>query len=198
MRRCIGPRESLRHDRDHVPPTNAIGLEFLVEREDRSHGFFAVANDYESMKEKIVEQAKRHFKPEFLNRLDDIIVFHMLEKADLVRIVDLEIDKLFKRVRDKNITVFLDDAAKGLLIEEGYDPQYGARPMRRAVEKYLEDQMAEHLLRGDVKEGDTVRITRREGEKALKFSVDDPPIPDMAPSVEEAAAVVAADTGATS
>ena len=178
--------------------TSNVGAELIKKQSVIGFGAMsAVANDYESMKEKIVEQAKRHFKPEFLNRLDDIIVFHMLEKADLVRIVDLEIDKLFKRVRDKNITVFLDDAAKGLLIEEGYDPQYGARPMRRAVEKYLEDQMAEHLLRGDVKEGDTVRITRREGEKALKFSVDDPPIPDMAPSVEEAAAVVAADTSTT-
>jgi ATP-dependent Clp protease ATP-binding subunit ClpC len=171
--------------------TSNVGAELI--KKQSVIGFGAIAeqkHDYDSMKEKIVEQAKRHFKPEFLNRLDDLIVFHMLEKPDLVRIVDLEIDKVFKRVKDKNITIFLDDSAKELLIEEGYDPQYGARPMRRAVEKYLEDQMAEHLLRGDVKEGDTVRITRREGEKALKFSVDDPLIPDMAPSVEEATAVV--------
>jgi ATP-dependent Clp protease ATP-binding subunit ClpC len=171
--------------------TSNVGAELI--KKQSVIGFGAIAeqkHDYDSMKEKIVEQAKRHFKPEFLNRLDDLIVFHMLEKADLIRIVDLEIDKVFKRVKDKNITIFLDDSAKELLIEEGYDPQYGARPMRRAVEKYLEDQMAEHLLRGDVKDGDTVRITRREGEKALKFSVDDPVIPDMAPSVEEATAVV--------
>jgi ATP-dependent Clp protease ATP-binding subunit ClpC len=171
--------------------TSNVGAELIKKQTTLGFGAIsATAHDYESMKEKIVEQAKRHFKPEFLNRLDDLIVFHMLEKTDLVRIVDLEIDKVLKRVRDKNITVFLDDSAKELLIEEGYDPQYGARPMRRAVEKHLEDAFAEHLLRGDVKDGDTVRITKREGEKTLKFSVDDPPIPDMAPTVEEASAVV--------
>lgn len=130
-------------------------------------GFGAIgtdSHDYNSMKDKIVEQAKRHFKPEFLNRLDDIIVFHMLEKVDLIRIVDLEIDKVLKRVRDKHITVVLDDSAKELLIVEGYDPQYGARPMRRAVEKHLEDQFAEHLLRGDIKENDVVDHAPGRGE----------------------------------
>ncbi len=172
--------------------TSNVGAELIKKQNVMGFGAIgAASHDYDSMKEKIVEQAKRHFKPEFLNRLDDIIVFHMLEKPDLIRIVDLEIDKVLKRVRDKNITVHLDDAAKELLVAEGYDPQYGARPMRRAVEKHLEDQFAEHLLRGDVKAGDTVRITKREGEKTLKFSVDDPVVPDLAPSVEEAAAVVA-------
>ena len=176
--------------------TSNVGAELI--KKQNVMGFGAIgtdSHDYNSMKEKIVEQAKRHFKPEFLNRLDDIIVFHMLEKADLIRIVDLEIDKVLKRVRDKRITVHLDDSAKELLVAEGYDPQYGARPMRRAVEKHLEDQFAEHLLRGDIKEGDTVRITRREGEKTLKFSVDDPVVPDMAPTVEEATAVVQEPTG---
>ena len=78
--------------------------------------------------------------------------------------------------------VVLDDSAKELLVAEGYDPQYGARPMRRAVEKHLEDPFAEHLLRGDIKEGDTVRISLREGEKTLKFSVDEPPAPPVPPT----------------
>jgi ATP-dependent Clp protease ATP-binding subunit ClpC len=151
-------------------------------------GFGAIgadAHDYDSMKDKITEQAKRHFKPEFLNRLDDLIVFHMLEKTDLIRIVDLEIAKVLKRVRDKHIHVELDETAKEFLIVEGYDPQYGARPMRRAVERHLEDPFAEHLLRGDVKEGDTVKVTRREGEKALKFSIE-----EQAPPAEGETAAV--------
>jgi ATP-dependent Clp protease ATP-binding subunit ClpC len=120
------------------------------------------------------------------HRLDDLIVFHMLEKEDLVKIVDLEISKVLKRVRDKKIEVELDQSSKELLIAEGYDPAYGARPMRRAVERFLEDPFAEHLLRGDIKEGDYVSITRRENEKSLKFSVR-----EETPPAEEAVAGVA-------
>ena len=164
--------------------TSNVGAELIKKQSVIGFGALSAdSNDYDSMKEKIHEQAKRQFKPEFLNRMDDMIVFHMLEKSDLICIVDLEIDKVLKRVKDKNISVLLDDSAKGLLIEEGYDPQYGARPMRRAVEKHLEDPFAEHLLRGDVKPGDLVKITRQEGEKTLKFSVEDsvpPPAPEPA------------------
>ena len=166
--------------------TSNVGAELI--KKQNVMGFGAIgadAHDYASMKEKITEQAKRHFKPEFLNRLDDLIVFHMLEKADLIRIVDLEIAKVLKRVRDKNIAVELDETAKELLIEEGYDPQYGARPMRRAVEKHLEDPFAEHLLRGDIKEGDKIKVTRREGEKSLKFTIE-----EQAPPAEGEAAAV--------
>jgi ATP-dependent Clp protease ATP-binding subunit ClpC len=83
------------------------------------------------------------FKPEFLNRLDDIIVFHQLERNDLVKIVDLEVAKVIERVRAKDIKVQLDRSAVEFLIDKGYDPTYGARPMRRAVEKFLEDPLAE-------------------------------------------------------
>ena len=103
------------------------------------------------MKGKILEEAKRVFKPEFLNRLDDQIVFHTLTKTDLMRIVDLEVSKVTKRVRQKAIDVVLDASAHEFLIEKGYDPTYGARPMRRAVEKFLEDPLAEELLRGNIK-----------------------------------------------
>ena len=163
--------------------TSNVGAELI--KKQSIMGFGAIgsgSHDFNSMKEKIEEQAKKHFKPEFLNRLDDLIVFHMLEKEDLVHIVDLEISKVLKRVRDKKIEVELDQTAKELLIAEGYDPAYGARPMRRAVERFLEDPFAEHLLRGDIKEGDHVSITRRENDKALKFSVreETPPAPEEA------------------
>ncbi len=135
-------------------------------------GFGAMSEDeadFEGMKEKIMEEAKKHYRPEFLNRLDDLVVFHMLEKKDLDRIVDLEVDKLSKRLLEKEITMVLDATARDLLVEKGYDPSYGARPMRRAVEKYLEDPLAEALLRGDVKAGDSVRVICPEGEEELRF-----------------------------
>ncbi len=168
--------------------TSNVGAELIKKQGLMGFGAIGVdKHDFNSMKEKIEEQAKKHFKPEFLNRLDDLIVFHMLEKEDLIHIVDLEINKVLKRVRDKKIEVELDQSAKELLIAEGYDPAYGARPMRRAVERYLEDPFAEHLLRGDVKEGDLVRITRRENEKSLKFSVSE----ETPPPAAEATAGVA-------
>jgi ATP-dependent Clp protease ATP-binding subunit ClpC len=126
-------------------------------------------SDFEGMKEKILEESKRYFKPEFLNRLDDLVVFHMLEKADLNQIVDLEVSKLVARLKDKDIHMTLAEDARELLSEKGFDPNYGARPMRRAVERYLEDPLAEALLRGTVKTGDKVRVTRKEGTEELLF-----------------------------
>jgi len=137
-----------------------------------SLGFGAMQEDeadFEGMKEKIMEEAKKQFKPEFLNRLDDTVVFHMLEKEALNVIVDLECTKLFKRLLEKGITLKMDKTARELLMEKGYDPNYGARPMRRAVERYLEDPLAESLLRADIKEGDTVKVTRKKDAQELTF-----------------------------
>ena len=125
--------------------------------------------DFDGMKSKILDMAKKHFKPEFLNRLDDAVVFHMLEKDALNAIVDLESAKLIARLKERGITLKLDKSARGLLMEKGYDPNYGARPMRRAVEQYLEDPLAEALLRADIKEGDTVKVTRKKGAQELSF-----------------------------
>jgi ATP-dependent Clp protease ATP-binding subunit ClpC len=137
-----------------------------------SLGFGAMAEDqadFEGMKEKILEESKRYFKPEFLNRLDDLVVFHMLEKKDLNHIVDLEVDKLVKRLREKEISLTLAAEARDFLSEKGFDPSYGARPMRRAVERFLEDPLAEALLRGDVKVGDSVNVVRKSDAESLDF-----------------------------
>jgi ATP-dependent Clp protease ATP-binding subunit ClpC len=137
--------------------------------------------DFEGMKEKILEESKRYFKPEFLNRLDDLVVFHMLEKKDLLQIVDLEVSKLVKRLKEKDMVMELTEGARDLLITKGYDPSYGARPMRRAVERYLEDPLAEALLRGDIKAGDSVQVVRRgETEELLFLPVDTKTAPDEA------------------
>ena len=128
--------------------------------------------NYDSMKEKLTEQARKVFKPEFLNRLDDLIVFHLLERDDLIRIVDLEVGKVVNRLAQKQIVLELQESGKDLLIKKGYDPSYGARPMRRAVERYLEDPLAERLLKGEVSEGDTVSVTLAESsDDNLTFQV---------------------------
>jgi ATP-dependent Clp protease ATP-binding subunit ClpC len=124
------------------------------------------------MRDKILEESKRVFKPEFLNRLDDMIVFHTLGRDDLAKIVDLEVAKVVERVRLKAIVVHLDASAVEFLIDKGYDPTYGARPMRRAVEKFLEDPLAEELLRGKVKSGDALSVYAA-GER-LEFKVSQP------------------------
>jgi ATP-dependent Clp protease ATP-binding subunit ClpC len=135
-------------------------------------GFGAMSEDqadHEGMKEKILEESKRYFKPEFLNRLDDLVVFHMLEKVDLNQIVDLEVSKLVKRLADKEIALTLTQEARDFLSTKGFDPAYGARPMRRAVERFLEDPLAEALLRGDVKPGDAVNVVKKDDAEELTF-----------------------------
>ncbi|MBX3742847.1 MAG: ATP-dependent Clp protease ATP-binding subunit [Akkermansiaceae bacterium] len=162
--------------------TSNVGASTI--KRQTSLGFGAMNEDnadFEGMKEKILEESKRYFKPEFLNRLDDLVVFHMLEKKDLNQIVDLEVSKLTKRLREKNISLTLAQEARDLLAEKGFDPAYGARPMRRAVERFLEDPLAESLLRGDVKPGDMVNVIRKEGSEELVFQSSRPEEPEIEP-----------------
>ena len=150
--------------------TSNVGAETL--RKQTTMGFGATKpvgeHEYDAMRDKLLEEAKKTFKPEFINRLDDIIVFHQLSKEDLMHIVELEVAKVLKRVKAKEVHVELETSAKEFLIEKGYDPMYGARPMRRAVEKYLEDPFAEELLRGNVKPGDTVHVAAADGKLVFK------------------------------
>jgi len=146
--------------------TSNVGAELIRKQTTLGFGAPKLDDNYDTMRDKIMEETKRVFKPEFLNRLDDIIVFHTLTKPDLITIVNLEVSKVVERIRLKNIHLNLDDSSRDFLIEKGYDPQYGARPMRRAVEKYLEDPMAEELLRGNIKPGETLNVTRA-GEKLV-------------------------------
>ncbi|MEO8615578.1 MAG: ATP-dependent Clp protease ATP-binding subunit [Luteolibacter sp.] len=150
--------------------TSNVGASSI--KRQTSLGFGAMTEDqadFEGMKEKILEESKRYFKPEFLNRLDDLVVFHMLEKGDLNQIVDLEVAKLVKRLKEKDITLTLTESARDLLAVKGFDPAYGARPMRRAVERFLEDPLSESLLRGDVKPGDFVNVVKKTDAEELDF-----------------------------
>jgi ATP-dependent Clp protease ATP-binding subunit ClpC len=152
--------------------TSNVGADLIRRQTTMGFGAPKDTQDYETMREKILEETKRVFKPEFLNRLDEIIVFHTLTKPDLLKIVDLEVNKVKRRLKLKEIEIVLDEAAHEFVINKGYDPTYGARPMRRAVEKYLEDPLAEELLKGTVKAGDTVEVTVA-GEK-LAFRAAEP------------------------
>ena len=154
--------------------TSNVGAQLL--QRQTSMGFAAAAssfNDVERMREKVQEEAKRVFKPEFLNRISDIIFFRPLDRNDLVKIVALETANFAKRLSERKITLEFTDAAKELLIEKGYDEKYGARPLRRAVEHYLEDPLAEALLRGEVKDGEPCLVDR-DGDK-LSFKQRTPP-----------------------
>jgi ATP-dependent Clp protease ATP-binding subunit ClpC len=146
--------------------TSNVGSEII--RRQGTIGFGPTSEEltYERIREKILDEAKRVFRPEFLNRLDDVIVFRPLNKADLIAILELEINKVLSRLQQRNIRLELDAAAKEFLVQKGYDPQYGARPMRRAVERYLEDPLAEEILRGTVHEGEPVQVTV-EGDKLV-------------------------------
>jgi ATP-dependent Clp protease ATP-binding subunit ClpC len=150
--------------------TSNIGAEMI--KKQSVMGFGGGQRDetkYDVMRDKILEEAKKVLKPEFINRLDDLIVFHPLAKKELFRIVDLEIGKVVERIKTKEIAIELDELAKDFLADKGYDPDYGARPMRRAVERHLEDPMAEELLRGNIKSGDTVKVSALDGK--LTFHV---------------------------
>jgi ATP-dependent Clp protease ATP-binding subunit ClpC len=152
--------------------TSNVGAELIKRQTSLGFGAITSHESYEQMRDKILEESKRVFKPEFLNRLDDMIVFHTLGRNDLAKIVDLEVAKVVERVRLKAIAVHLDASAVEFLIDKGYDPTYGARPMRRAVEKFLEDPLAEELLRGKVKSGDALDVYAA-GER-LEFKVSQP------------------------
>jgi ATP-dependent Clp protease ATP-binding subunit ClpC len=146
--------------------TSNVGAETV--RRQTSIGFGSSSDEasYEKMRDKIMDEAKKSFRPEFLNRLDDVIVFRSLNKTDLIEILELEVSKVSQRLRGRKIQIILDDKARNFLSEKGYDPVYGARPMRRAVERHLEDPLAEEILRGHVHENDPIQVTV-EGDKLV-------------------------------
>jgi ATP-dependent Clp protease ATP-binding subunit ClpC len=128
-------------------------------------------NQDEIMKSTIQNALRKAFSPEFLNRLDDVIVFNSLERPHLHQIIDLMLKKLFVRVTNLGYNVELTDKAKDFLAEKGYDPQYGARPLNRAIQRYLEDPVAEEILKGDLSDGDVILADHEDGAEGLVLSV---------------------------
>ncbi|CAM3881452.1 ATP-dependent Clp protease ATP-binding subunit [Alicyclobacillus pomorum] len=137
--------------------TSNVGAEMI--RKGSSLGFKPdTANQYDDMKTKVMDELKKSFRPEFLNRIDEIIVFHPLTETEIGEIVELMVRELQKRLEEQDIRFTLTDRAKAFLAKEGFDPQYGARPLKRAIQRHIEDRLSEALLAGKVKRGDTIVI----------------------------------------
>jgi ATP-dependent Clp protease ATP-binding subunit ClpC len=129
------------------------------------------AMDYETLKVRMLDEVKRLFRPEFINRIDEIVVFRQLTREDTVRILDLEVAKVRGRVATKGIDLVLTREAQEFLLEKGFDPAMGARPLRRAVQRYLEDPLAEEILRGDLAGADKVEVIRGDGGLVFRTAV---------------------------
>ncbi len=127
-------------------------------------------NEYDKMKDRVVEEVKRLFNPEFLNRIDEILVFHQLSHEQLLRIVDIQVREVIERLAEKGLNLSLSDDAREFLVRVGSDPQYGARPLRRAVQQYIEDPLSELLLKGNFETGSTIEVYPSQEEEKLAFA----------------------------
>jgi ATP-dependent Clp protease ATP-binding subunit ClpB len=121
------------------------------------HGGFG-GEGYERMKEAVIEEMRHHFRPEFLNRVDEIIVFHALSEDHLKQIVEIQLNRLRARLAERHITLTLTETARENLVRTGYDPHYGARPLKRAIQKKVETPLGKLLLKGEIRDGQTVMV----------------------------------------
>ena len=128
----------------------------------------------ESVEPQVMEVVRAHFRPEFLNRLDEIILFHRLGQADMGPIVDIQVSRVQNLLQDRKIILDLTERARAWLGRVGYDPVYGARPLKRAIQRYLQDPLADLLLRGEVPDGSTVTIDEGDGELAFTIRMKGP------------------------
>ncbi len=144
--------------------TSNVGANLI--RKTGSLGFKTQKEEvsYQDMKDKLLEEVKHTFKPEFLNRIDDIIVFRQLVKEDLFRIIDIEVGIVAARLKEQNITLEVSKEAKELLIDKGFDPVFGARPLKRTIQRFLEDSLASEIISKRFKEGSVVKVTRKNDE----------------------------------
>ena len=124
------------------------------------------------MRQRVLDALREHFRPEFLNRIDDIVVFHALSRADVRQIVDLQLARLEARLADRHLTLDFTDRAKEHLAERGYDPVYGARPLRRAIQQEVETRLAQQIVAGEVRDGARVRVDA--GPGGLVFATVEP------------------------
>ncbi len=150
--------------------TSNVGADTLKRSKHLGFTVEAEGQDYKDMKGKVMAEMKRAFRPEFLNRIDEIIVFHSLEKPHLAEIVKLMADQLTRRLKEQEIDLELTKEAIDKIAEEGFDPEYGARPLRRAIQKHIEDRLSEELLKGVVQKGQKVTLDVDKGEFVVKSS----------------------------
>jgi ATP-dependent Clp protease ATP-binding subunit ClpB len=133
--------------------TSNIGSHRILEYRGSFDG-----ENYERMKQAVLDEMRRHFRPEFLNRVDEIIVFHSLTEDHLKQIVDIQLGRLRKRLEERKIGLELTDPARTFLVRTGYDPSYGARPLKRVIQKELETALGMRILKGEIRDGQQVRV----------------------------------------
>jgi ATP-dependent Clp protease ATP-binding subunit ClpB len=133
--------------------TSNLGSEFLVNQPE--------GEDTSAVREQVMAMVRAHFRPEFLNRVDEIILFHRLQKSEMGRIVEIQFARLQKLLEERKITLSLDATARDWLAAKGWDPAYGARPLKRVIQRSLQDPLAEMILAGEVKDGDRVAISSK-------------------------------------
>jgi ATP-dependent Clp protease ATP-binding subunit ClpB len=143
-----------------VVMTSNLGSQMIQE--------LAEQNDYQRMKSAVMEIAGQHFRPEFINRLDELVVFHPLDKSHIKSIVTIQIERLRQRLQEKDLTLTLDDKSVQFLAETGYDPVYGARPLKRAIQQYLENPLAQAILQGEYQPGDDIHVKCSDGKLTFK------------------------------
>ena len=154
--------------------TSNVGATALKQNKYVGFNINDTQQDYKDMKGKVMEELKKAFRPEFLNRVDEIIVFHSLEKKHLKEIVALLANQLIKRLKEQEISLVLTESALEKIAVEGYDPEYGARPLRRAIQKHIEDRLSEELLKGTVLTGQNVTIDVVDDEFVITSSAVTP------------------------
>ena len=128
----------------------------------------------ENSKVVIQNALRKAFAPEFLNRVDDMIIFHSLKREDIHKIIDLELAKLYGRIRNLGYTIEMTEKAKDFICDKGYDEKFGARPLKRAIQKYIEDPLAEQIVKASLSEGDKILLDLEEGQQELKVSIEKP------------------------
>ena len=155
--------------------TSNIGADMIKGGQSFGFGKRDEVQDYEKMQEALMGEVEKFFRPEFINRLDEVIVFRPLVKDDLYEIIEIELKKVRERLATKGMELELDKPAKDFLIEKGYNPDFGARPLRRAISTHIEDQLAESLLSGDFHSGQRISVTHKEGAENLFFTAEELP-----------------------
>ena len=148
-----------------VVMTSNIGSQKILQYKDS-----AIGEDYDRMRDMVFEELKKHFRPEFLNRVDDTIVFHALTEKDLAKIIDVQLNLLRRRLEERHIEIRLTDEAKEHLVKQGYDPAYGARPLKRVLQKEIETALSRAILKGEIADGQTVEIDYDLAHKGLRFT----------------------------
>jgi ATP-dependent Clp protease ATP-binding subunit ClpB len=140
--------------------TSNLGAEYLVAQ--------AEGEDTDKVRDLVMADVRAHFRPEFLNRVDEIILFHRLKRDQMGRIVDIQLERLQKLLEDRKIAIVLDPKAREWLADKGYDPAYGARPLKRTIQKAVQDPLAELILAGKIKDGEKIKISV--GRDGLNFN----------------------------